>query len=386
MAYNGTGYYSKKKTAAESENLRVIKARIKEKKPSGIYIFRGEEEYMKRFYYSELCKAAIDSDSNITVINSEDFSYEKLADAMTAAPAVDYSGSFFDDGSDLSDKKREAIRVIKLQEAPVYKLTEKEKNSFENLCRKIGSDVCVIFYYTNNPKKEAEYSKSIKILSKTEGILDVEFCREAPSSPQLKRWVKKHFEAGKCVIDAQSVDYFIETVGNDMCTLLSEIEKLCAYAAYKKLPAVYNEDIDFICIKNTEARLDEVAKGVAEGDYSRAMKALVRLEADKMPETYIFGAISNKISELYSVDYYKRRGMGAAEISAKTGIRDFAVKNDLKYLSSIYDRGISEDGENPCKKLVHIVAEYDIKLKTSPVNKYLLIENMIFSLCGRYKK
>ena len=90
----GYSNYKNNKKSSDNENLSELKARIKEKNPAGIYLFRGEEEYMKRFYFSELCKSSGDTDSNVNVIDAEDFSYEKLLDAVNTAPAIDYSDSF----------------------------------------------------------------------------------------------------------------------------------------------------------------------------------------------------------------------------------------------------------------------------------------------------
>ncbi|MBE6571047.1 MAG: hypothetical protein E7656_02220 [Ruminococcaceae bacterium] len=375
----GYSYYKKKQTkSSDNENLSELKARIKEKSPAGIYLFRGEEEYMKRFYFSELCKSSGDSDSNVNVIDAEDFSYERLLDAVNTAPAIDYSDSFFADEVDFSGPP--AIRVIKADGVPIDKMNDKEKSDLARLCEYFPSGVCLVFYYSHNPKKESEYAKSVKVLSKCENVLEIQFDHESPTSPSLKKWVKRHFDAKKIVIDAASVDYFIEAVGNDMCTLISEIEKLCAYALCRELPTVYNEDIDFVCIRNTQARLDDVSKGIFDGDYGRAMAALSVLKAEKESEIYIFGAISNKASELYTVDYYKSLGMNIAEISAKTGIRDFVVKNDFRILSNLYAR-TKNGAPNPCERIVRIISSYDEKMKSSAVNKYLLLENMIFRLC-----
>jgi DNA polymerase III delta subunit len=165
-----------------------------------------------------------------------------------------------------------------------------------------------------------------------------------------------------------------------MCTLISEIEKLCAYASRKNLPCVYNEDIDFVCIRNTAAKIDDVAKGVVEGNYSSAISALYRLKNEE--ETYIFGAVSKKISELCTVDHYKNKGFSMQEIAAKTGMRDFVVKNNFRYLSDLYAKSSKAAG-NPCDRLVKILSEYDIKLKSYPTNKFLLLENMVFKLCKR---
>ena len=92
MAYQN--FYSKRKPE-ENSGLELLKNKIKNKELSGVYVFSGEEEYLKRSYFSSLCKAAKDIDTNVTVIDEENFSYASLYDAVTCAPGIDYISSFF---------------------------------------------------------------------------------------------------------------------------------------------------------------------------------------------------------------------------------------------------------------------------------------------------
>ncbi len=372
----GNFYPKKKQGNAENEAFNLLKTRIKEKSIGGAYIFRGQEEYMKRFYFSELCKASGDAVANVNVIDDEDFCAEVLLDAVNTAPSIDYSDSFFAD----EVQTPSAVRIIKAVCPAVGKLSDREMLALAEMCADVPADVCVVFYFhhTEDGRRAKEYEKSIKLLSELDGICDVEFCREAPTSPLLKKWVKRHFDAKKCDIDAAGVEYFINAVGNDMSTLAGEIDKLCTYLADRNPKTVYTADIDYVCIRNTEARLDDVTRGALTGDYAKAMAAFCVLAAEKTPETYIFGAISNKVNELCTVEHYKSAGLSQADIAKTAGIRDFVVKNDFAMLETLSRR--SRQNTGVCDKFVAILAEYDIKLKSFAADKYLLLENMIFKL------
>lgn len=364
----------KKKTVQDTSALDFLKERIKEKALSGMYLFYGEEEYLKRFYFSELKKASGD-ETNVTVIDADDFSFEKLFDAVNTVASFDYTDSFFAD----EPQTESSIRVIKLYAPDLSKLSNSEKDTLLQLADNFPSGVCAVFYYPHNPKKEKEYAKSKKILSESASVLSVEFALYPPTSPLLKKWVKRHFDANKCSVDMQTLDYFITAVGNDMSTLVSETEKLCSFLSSRSEKTVYITDIDAVCIRNDTARLDDVARGAIEGNYGKAISAFSVLRAEKMPETYIFGAISNKVSELSTVEYYKTKGLSVPDISAKTGIRDFVVKNDFRLIENLKNRRKTKY-LNITDAYTAIVAEYDIKIKSSAVDKYLLLENMIFKI------
>ncbi|MBR5527590.1 MAG: hypothetical protein IKV97_01205 [Clostridia bacterium] len=332
---------------------------------------------MKRFYFSELTKGSGDTATNVNVIDDEDFCAETFLDAVNTAPSIDYSDSFFDD----EPQSAPSVRIVKAVCPAVGKLSEREKQALFELCEFLPQGVCVVFYFhhAEETRRVKEYEKSTKILSEIHGILDVDFRREAPTSPLLKKWVKRHFDAKKCAIDSAGVEYLINAVGNDMSTLAYEIEKLCTYISSRSEKTVYNADIDYVCIRNTEARLDDISRGALTKDYKKAIAALCTLASEKVPETYIFGAVSNKVSELCTVEYYRASGYSPADISKRAGIRDFVVKNDITLLDSMARS--SRKGGSVCDKYIKILAEYDVKLKSSAGDKYLLLQNMIFKMC-----
>ena len=377
MAYQ-TGYSKYSKTSADDDRLSLLKQKIKDGKLSGVYLFHGKEEYLKRYYFEMLTKGAGDTDVNVTVIDGADFSYADFTDAFYTVAAIDYSDSFFADEPSADDGKR-TIRVIKLYDPKLTKMSDKEKTLFLELLSGEMTDTAVVFYY---PYYDDDEEKKL-----TKGILSdickialtVDFQRERPTSPSLHKWVKKHFAASKVNIDDDCVSYIIQSVGCDMSTLNFEIEKLCAYSLSREPRVIYRNDVDTVCIKNAEARIDDISKAILAKDYEGALVALSILRAERVNEVYIFGAIANRFSQLMTVDhYYKTEGKSQQEIMQITGLRDFVVRNNITTLTSIYR---SFDGKgSPCDEYAHILSEYDEKLKSYIPDKFALLQNMIFKM------
>ena len=205
----------------------------------------------------------------------------------------------------------------------------------------------------------------------------MEFLHESPQSASLAKWVKRHFDNGHTSVSAETVSYLIGQVGADMSTLLFEIEKLCAYASAEKKEAVTKEDVDFVCIKNTDARIEDISRAVLDGVYSDAVRALAVLLREKVAELYIFGAVTNKISELSAVDYYKSQGLYKTDIAAKTGIRDFVVGYHLQSLASL----ARTRAPGVLGRMIGILDEYDVKFKSSPCDKTILLQDLLLKLC-----
>ena len=111
MAYNKKNYGKKDDSAKEA--LAELKRRLKEGDIGGTYLFTGDEEYMKRYYFSELCKASGES-VNISVLRG-DVDFGELCDEVSAVPMQEFS--LFGDSTDSGSK-----RVIKLDRPDFSKL------------------------------------------------------------------------------------------------------------------------------------------------------------------------------------------------------------------------------------------------------------------------
>ena len=77
--------YNPKPADVHAANVSQLKERIKNGNLSGTYIFYGEEEYTKNFYYDKLASACGNRDLNVKTISGSDF---KLADFFTACDTV----------------------------------------------------------------------------------------------------------------------------------------------------------------------------------------------------------------------------------------------------------------------------------------------------------
>lgn len=382
------------KNAAPSDGLRILKERLglgtgakSGSLSAGVFLFYGEEEYLKRSYYEALLRASHADADNITVIDEDDFSFEKLYDAVCTAPAEDYAAaSLF---TDENAAPQTSFRIVRAEGAPAARFSDREKKALTALLspEALPPHVCVVFYYRYNPKKETEYSKSIKLLAAVPGVVDVPFVHELPQSASLRRWVKRHFDAAHCTVDAGCIDSLIETVGTDMSALDFEMQKLCAYACAHEQArggrTVLQSDVEALCTPSVDARLSDAVRCLISGNYGGAEKVLTELRREKQSETYIFGAISKQIAELCTVDACRKEGMREKEIAEKANLRDYAVRNCLRMLDTL-DRDTARfprgRGEGPCAYFARLLAEYDEKLKSAPSDKYLLLDNLAFKL------
>lgn len=361
MAYN---QYGKKEAdkKANAEAVAELKRRLKDKDTEGLYIFSGEEEYMKRFYFSELCKSAGQS-VNVTVLRGE-IDFGELCDELTAVPMREFS--FFDEQDAQDDTKR----VIKLDSPDFSKLTDRECDEATALLSDVGKMSVVVIYFSNiEPLKGKSSSAIIKKLS--ENALVINFERAVNGDPTLLRWIKKHFDKEKLSITPDDVRYLCDSVGTDMCLLSFEIEKLSSYMEYTGRANVTREDIDYICIKNTEAITFDVTNAMTDRNFEAAVTALSRLKRTKTEPLLIFGAISKAVGDIGIVSTMTGMGKTNAEIASEYGMKDFVIRKYAAFLRNV-PKGYAANAARLC-------LDADEKLK-SGVDGYRILENLVFRL------
>ncbi|MBR5308116.1 MAG: hypothetical protein IKU43_05045 [Clostridia bacterium] len=359
MAYKKT--YGKKDDSSK-EALAELKRRLKDGDIGGTYVFGGDEEYMKRYYFGELCKAAGES-VNISVMRGE-VDFGELCDEISAVPMQEFS--FFDEAP-----KEESKRVIKLDSPDFSRLSEREMTDVYNMLSDVGEMTVVVIYFSNiDPVKGKSNGAIIKKIS--ENALACEFERAAPGDPTLLRWIKKHFDKEKIAISPENVRYLCDCTGTDMCLLANEAEKLCAYLTVRGRSEVTTEDIDYVCIKNTEAITFDVTNAISAKNFEGAADALSKLRLTKTEPLLIFGAISKMATDLSIVSSLQREGKAIPDIINASGLRDFVVKKYVATLSSV-QKGYA-------KRFAAACLEADAKLKRTISDGYRILENLAFTL------
>lgn len=362
MAYKKN--YGKKQDDISKQAENELKRRLKEKDVSGVYVFTGDEEYMKRHYFSELCKASGES-INVSVLRGE-IDFGELCDELASVPMQDFS--LFSDVSDNCSVKR----VIKLDSPDFSKLSEREMSEVYSMLSDVGDMSVVVIYFSNiDPLKNKGKSNSAIIKKLSENALVCDFKRAEPGDASLMKWIKRHFDKEKITISSQDIMYLSECVGTDMCLLANEVEKLCAYLGCAGRDSVNREDIDYICIRNAEAITFDVTNAILAKDFDAAVEALSKLKRTKTDPLMIFGAISKMATYLGVIYSLQREGKGIPEIMSLSGLSDFVVQR--------YSSLLSRNTKGYANRFATACLGADAKLKKG-ADGYLVLENLAFML------
>ena len=355
-------YTSRKDAQREdaAKALAELKDRLRTGDTAGVYLFSGEEDYLKRHYFRELCRSAGES-VNVAVLSGP-LDFGEFCDAYSSVPMQEFS--LFGDEPSAPSK-----RVIKLEDPDLSKLSTSEQAEFFRMLEDTGDGVIVVVYLSG---ADAPKGKSAAAAAKrlAEFALPCRFLREEPGSPVLLRWLKKHFDKEKITALPDVLRYLAESVGSDMSLLSLETEKLTAYLFHEGRNGLTKDDVDLVCTKNAEAVTFDVTNALIAGNFEAAVSSLARLRAMKTEPLLIFGAIAKTAADLGAVSALSKAGKSPAEIGTETALRDFVVR---KYLSTLRARG-----DDYPKTLARLCLEADETLKSRATDGYRLLETLLF--------
>lgn len=218
-----------------------------------VYIFYGEESYLREFYLSEVKKTLAPAGFeafNYHRMEGKNLTAQALVDAAEAMPMM---------------AQRTMVQVV---DWDLYKLPEDQREKVIELLSDFPPYCCLVFVYDQvEYKPNKTYKKLYAALSKC--AQEVKFAEQ--SQNEILKWVSRRFKATGHTIDVPTAEHLIFTCGSLMNGLIPEIAKVAAYAKNER---VTKADIDAVAAPILEAQVFEMTNAVSKGDFNRASEVL----------------------------------------------------------------------------------------------------------------
>lgn len=334
-------------------NESGIKSHIKQGEFYNAYLFFGEESYLKEFYLSQL-------KSKIVPPAFEAFNYR-----------------FFDGKqSSLDDIIKDAqmlpvmseYNFVLIRDYPVEKSKSDMKQLKEFLSDVPESTVLVLCYDSAAPDVKSASFKSLRNMFDKAGTV-VQLDRKSESE-LIKLLVSGAAKRG-AVLSSANAGYLISLAGSDMTVLLNELDKLSAFAGGGEIT---RDIIDDMAVKCLQARVYDLSKAVVSGNADAAYSVLDTLFSMREDPILLTAVISGVYVDMYRVKCAKSAGMGYDDVAAHFNYRgrEFALRNASRDCASL--------SEKQLRASLDVIADTDLKLKSTAVDKRVLIEEMIVKL------
>ncbi len=326
-----------------------------------VYILFGEDAYLKTSYLKKISKSIAEDDD---VFNYSKFvtgcDLQEVYDSVMQLPVM-------------SDKK-----CVVLNDYDFEHCSKADFDRLVLLLSEVPEECTLILYFDSmetDHKKGVKFKKLITACEKNHGLA---VCLNHRSRAQLVKMLCDGAAKRNCKMDSSVGGYLVETAGEDINLLSSELTKLCAFVGEG---AVTKAHIDEVCTKTVEADIFKLSDYILSGNSTEALKMLDELFFMRTEPMSIFYTVSGVFTDMYRVFCAKTQNVPLSEVAKSLGypknkefLLDKASRNlkkmDFTRLSLCLealvntDKALKSFGSNPrcvleemIVKLIYIIAE-----------------------------
>lgn len=318
-----------------------------------LYIFHGEETYLRDHYLEQLKKALLPE-------GMEEFNFHMLPGKICTARQL----------SELVDvlPMMSARSLILVTDYDLFKAPEDERRAMTELLCDLPDYCCLIFYYEHIPYKGDARMKQLTAALRAHGSI-VKFDRQ--SQNDLSDWVRRRFRALDHSIAPADAQYLIFLCGDLMHGLIPEIEKIAAYAT---TPQIERRDIDAVAIPRLDAVVFQMTDALMQKDLSRACVVLGDLLHMQQAPIMILSVLGKQFRQLLSARLLLDEG---GDVQSLMTLWDLRSAYPAERLFSSARRF----GPAHCRRAVLRCAETDLAMKSQAgADAQSLLLNLLLEL------
>lgn len=336
--------------------LKDFKAGLKSGDFGGVYVFAGEEEYLKRYYLGEL-RASVVTDEAFAVFNNpvfdgEEIDFAAISEAVKAPPMMS------------------EYKLIEWRHADFTALSEKGLSALEDLtelCKEYpyatvaflaGADGVDFGVGKRQSKFITRFEKLIKILR-----------FDKSTDKQLLGWLKRHFDSHGIDVTLDTLNALVFTSGRSMDVLIGEVEKLSALAHSRGQKTVSEKEVAEVASTAPESEAFALSGAITDKNRAKAFLALHELKLRRVDPAIIIGMIARSFSELASVGALAFEGHGAPDIAAILSMNPYKV--------GLCVTGAKRYGKDALTRILAEITRVDAESKFGGLSGYTAIELFI---------
>ncbi len=264
---------------AEDKGFARLKADLKAEQLQNIYIFHGEETYLRTRYLQQVRQLLIPAgfeEFNDHRLNGKGLTVQTLSETVEAMPMMAQH------------------TLVTVEDMDLFKLDEGQRSALIGLMEDFPEYCTLIFVYdTLAYKRDGKMKKLCAALDAHACV--VEFAQQ--ERQQLVNWLRRRFAALGHDIDPTTADHLLFTCGTLMTELVPEIEKIAAYAKHERITV---EDINAVADPILDTRVFDMTNCITAGKYDDAARVLSELLRMQTEPIVILAAVGKELRRLYT--------------------------------------------------------------------------------------
>ncbi len=324
---------------------------IKKKQVYNLYLFYGEEEYVKEQALFQLTKTVVSQDMaalNHQVVDGSTVTADDIIYACETLPFM-------------AEKR---LVVVKDLPALLGAKTSFDENKLKSYLCRLPSTTCLVFYCTGQINKRKSLYNGIQ-----KSGLVVEF--QLLKQNEISGWVVNNLRRTGKQISASALRHFINIAGNRLEKIHTELNKLLDYTGDNKY--ITEEDIDMVVSPSVEYTIFQLVEAVGTMNVEQALYYFDRLLSDGENIFSILIMISRHIRIIFQCKGLSDKGLTADAIARKIDAHPYTVKKCLQQ-SRYFTTNKLKTAMDECLKT-------DYGIKSGRVQPRIGVEMLIIKMC-----
>ena len=320
---------------------------IKKGKVSQVYLFYGEEEYLKEEAVERIKKALFKGPADIgfnhRIFFGKDFNLQDFLDELNTFPSFSQKKLLLiKEGERLSSAAGEKI-IEALSSLPTF-------------------SYLILFF-----RKIDKRGKLFRAIQKGNNCIGF----YPPKGAKLESWVRSQFKKRQKEISKEGLSFLLDETGAHLLDLEKEIEKVTLFVGERS--RIELEDLIATGSAYQAHTVYDLMDGITNRDISLSLKILSRLmEGSKGRE--IIGLFFWQFSQLWKAKLLKEKGFLPTQIGRELGIPEYRLNQFTKKID-IFSK---ED----LKVAFREILGADLSLKSTSLPPKLTLELLLIKLCG----
>jgi len=341
--------------------VEELEKALKTETLNSLYLLYGEEEYLLENNVKRIKKIFGELINGINYIQIDEKNADKLISDIET-PAFGYSKKLIiikDSGllkKETRSKKSEEKTTKKSSKTQT--IQEKIAVYIKENIEEINETVVLVFI-----EKEVATNELFKTIQN----LGISCNFEKLKPAQISKRIKAICNGYKVNIDERTMNYFIETCGTSMMTLINEIRKLIEYVGENGTIKV--EDIDKLSIKELDSVIFDLTDNLGQKNIKEALRILKELLYNKEPIQKILITLYNHLKKIYVTilaDEYKANVAEALNL-----------KPNQMFLTTKYKKQATYFKKSELRKILQQMIDLDYKTKQGLIDVNVGLEAIL---------
>ena len=269
-----------------------------------VYVFEGEEEYIKAQAVKAVCSRLLPE--GLEQMNRTEL-VNPAADALIAAaetlPAM-------------ADKRVVLVRDCALLSSGKSG-DDEDASRIVDYLKNVSPSTCLVFLVKGNADRRKKLYTHCK---KEQTVVDFSPMNET----QAVDWIIRTMRSLGKRISSTAAERFLFTVGNDAALLKQEMDKLADYAGQRD--TVTEEDIQAVTVQSLECTVFQMVDAQVAGNYGEAFKLMYRMLENGEDRMMILAMLLRQYRMLYQMRGLLQERVSQGEIASLLKIPPFAVR------------------------------------------------------------